>query len=152
MQELAIHGWDIRSRLETAAPLSVESLSVLMTRIPARFEVPGYATFRLDARAPIPIRYRFALTGAVPSTHDIIVENEQARMEPAGTATPHVKVLDISFYQADKLEDLITADHRRQRLSTGSSSSLPASDQVYSTPISPASRSGSARRAAEAPS
>jgi SCP-2 sterol transfer family len=90
MQELAIHGWDIRSRLETAAPLSAESLPVLMTRIPARFGVPGYATFRLAARAPIPIRYRFALTGAVPSTHDIVVENEQARMEPAGTATPHV--------------------------------------------------------------
>jgi uncharacterized protein (TIGR03083 family) len=90
MQELAIHGWDIRSRLETTAPLSAESLSVLLARIPVRFGVPGYADFRLDAQAPAPVRYRFGLTGTISSTHDIVVENAKARMEPAGTATPHV--------------------------------------------------------------
>jgi len=39
MQELAIHGWDIRSRLEATALLSAESLPVLMVWIPARFGV-----------------------------------------------------------------------------------------------------------------
>ena len=31
-----------------------------------------------------PLRYRFAMTGAVPGTHDIVVEGDTARMEPAG--------------------------------------------------------------------
>jgi len=90
MQELVIHGWDIHSRLATAAPLSPESLPVLMARIPARLRGSGSANFRLDARLPTPVRYRFMLTGAVPSTHDLIVENGTVRMEPAGTASPHV--------------------------------------------------------------
>jgi uncharacterized protein (TIGR03083 family) len=115
MQELAIHGWDIRSRLETAAPLSAESLPVLMVRIPVRFGVPGYATFRLDARAPMPLRYRFALTGAAPSTHDIVVEHEMARMEPAGTAIPHVTfrcatdIFVLMMYRRLTLEPILAA-------------------------------------------
>jgi uncharacterized protein (TIGR03083 family) len=90
MQELVIHGWDIHSRLAPAAPLSPESLPVLMARIPARLRGSGSANFRLDARLPTPVRYRFELTGAVPSTHDLIVENGTVRMEPAGTVSPHV--------------------------------------------------------------
>jgi hypothetical protein len=90
MQELAIHGWDIRSRLAPAAPLSSESLPVLMARIPARLRGSGSANFRLDARLPTPVRYRFELTGAVPSTHDLIVEHSTVRMEPAGAAPSHV--------------------------------------------------------------
>jgi len=90
MQELVIHGWDIRSRLATAAPLSAESLPVLMARLPARLGLPRYAAFRLDARQPTPVRYRFVVTGVVPSTHDLIVEHGKVRMEPAGGAAPHV--------------------------------------------------------------
>jgi uncharacterized protein (TIGR03083 family) len=115
MQELAIHGWDIRSRLETTAPLSAESLSVLMTRIPVRFGVPGYADFRLDAQAPTPVRYRFALTGVVASAHDIVVENAKARMEPAGTAPPHVTfrcatdIFVLMMYRRLTLEPVLAA-------------------------------------------
>jgi uncharacterized protein (TIGR03083 family) len=115
MQELAIHGWDIRSRLETTAPLSTESLSVLMARIPVRFGVPGYADFRLDAQAPAPVRYRFALTGVVPSTHDIVVENAKARMELASTAPPHVTfrcatdIFVLMMYRRLTLEPVLAA-------------------------------------------
>jgi hypothetical protein len=115
MQELAIHGWDIRSRLETTAPLSAESLSVLMARIPVRFGMPGYADFRLDAQAPTPVRYRIALTGVVPSTHDIVVENAKARMEPASIATPHMTfrcetdIFVLMMYRRLTLEPVLTA-------------------------------------------
>jgi uncharacterized protein (TIGR03083 family) len=115
MQELAIHGWDIRSQLETTAPLSAESLSVLMARIPVRFGVPGYADFRLDAQAPAPVRYRFALSGVVPSTHDIVVENAKARMEPASTTTPHVTfrcetdIFVLMMYRRLTLEPVLVA-------------------------------------------
>src|SRR5712692_9906002 len=76
---------------------------------------PGYATFRLDARAPTPVRYRFALTGAVPSTHDILVENAKARMAPAGTATPHVTlrcatdIFVLMMYRRLTLEPVMAA-------------------------------------------
>ncbi len=115
MQELAIHGWDIRSRLETPAPLSAESLPVLMARIPARFGGTGSAAFRFDAPPPLPVRYRFVLTGVVPSTHDIVVENTTAWMEPAGTATPHVTfrcapdIFVLLMYRRLTLEPVLAA-------------------------------------------
>jgi hypothetical protein len=90
MQELAIHGWDIRSRLATAAPLSPDSLLLLLARIAVRLRGSVYAAFRLDAQYPAPVRYRLALTGAGSGTHDLVVENGTVRMEPAGTEPPHV--------------------------------------------------------------
>jgi hypothetical protein len=115
MQELAVHGWDIRSRLETTASLSAESLPMLMARIPVRFGVPGYADFRLDAQAPALVRYRFVLTGVDPSTHDIMVEHAKARMEPARTATPHVTfrcetdIFMLMMYRRLTLEPVLAA-------------------------------------------
>ena len=38
-----------------------------------------------------PVRYRFALTGSVPTELDIVVAENQARLEPAGTAHAHVR-------------------------------------------------------------
>ena|SRR6266849_6171124 len=55
ISELAVHGWDIRSRLEPEAHLSDESLPVLMD------VVPGQLTrfiFRPGPRLPTPICYR----------------------------------------------------------------------------------------------
>jgi uncharacterized protein (TIGR03083 family) len=116
IQELVIHGWDIRSRVETHAPLSAESLHVLMARIPARLGgLLGRGTFRFDARAPMPVRYRFVSSGAVPSTHDMLIENEKARMEPAGTAPPHVTfhcdtdIFVLMMYQRLTLEPVIAS-------------------------------------------
>lgn len=117
MQELVIHVWDIRSRLAPAASLSSESLPVLMARIPARLRVSGAANFRLDARLPIPVRYRFELTGAVPSTHDLIVENGTVRMEPGGTASPHVtfrcetELFVLLMYRRLTLEPMMAAGY-----------------------------------------
>jgi hypothetical protein len=75
----------------------------------------GGSPFRFDAGAPRPVRYRFALSGAVPSTHDLLVENEQARMEPAGTATPHVTfhcetdIFVLMMYRRLTLEPVIAS-------------------------------------------
>jgi uncharacterized protein (TIGR03083 family) len=88
--ELAIHGWDIRSRFERLAPLSTASVPVLLDRIPGMLAFPGVGTFRLDTGAPRPARYHFELTGAVPGTYDILVDNDTARIVSVGPATPHV--------------------------------------------------------------
>jgi uncharacterized protein (TIGR03083 family) len=115
--ELAIHGWDIRSRFETPSPLSAASVPVLMARIPGLLAFPGVGTFRLGARAPKPVRYRFALTGAVPGTYDMQVENDTARIAPVDTAPPHVTfrcatdIFVLLMYRRLTLEPIMQAGH-----------------------------------------
>ena len=81
VQELAIHGWDIRSRLEPEAQLSDESLSVIMDAIPGQFIdlslvlAPGYPRHSLPCE----------LTGAGVSNSDITAEGDKTGTEPAGT-------------------------------------------------------------------
>ena len=87
ISELAMHGWDIRSRLELEAHLSDESLPVLMDVVPGqliRF------IFSPRTRLPAPIRYRCELTGAGARNKDIVVEGDKAGMEPAGTGNADV--------------------------------------------------------------
>ena len=86
MQELAIHGWDIRSRLEPAFHLSPESVTVLVQHTPRRLGRPQRAVFPLPPAFPGPVRFRWELRGAVIDTHDIVVEHGRCRMEPADTS------------------------------------------------------------------
>ena len=82
--ELAIHGWDIRSALEPSAPLAPDVLLTLLdffAACPHWFFLPG-------TRFPTPVRYRFAFTGTLISTWDIVVEGDQAHIGPAAAATP----------------------------------------------------------------
>jgi hypothetical protein len=74
-------------------------------------------TFRLDAGAPKPVRYRFALTGAVPGTYDILVENDMARIAPVSQATPHVTfrcatdIFVLLIYRRLTLEPIMRVGH-----------------------------------------
>jgi uncharacterized protein (TIGR03083 family) len=85
--ELAVHGWDIRSRLEPDAHLSDESLPIVLGVILG--PVIRWL-FHPGPKLPAPIRYRVALTGGGASEHDMVVDGEQARVEPAGTAVANV--------------------------------------------------------------
>jgi len=115
--ELAIHGWDIRSRFAMPASLSAESVPVLLARIPRMLEWPGVGILRLDAGAPRSVRYRFALTGAVPGTYDILVENDTARIAPVDEAPPHVTfrcatdIFVLLMYRRLTLEPIMQAEH-----------------------------------------
>jgi uncharacterized protein (TIGR03083 family) len=85
--ELALHGWDIRSQLEPDAHLSPESLPVAVGL------VLGPLTtwiFRPSPRLPVPLRYRFALTGAGARETDIVVTGDTASIEPTGAAAADV--------------------------------------------------------------
>ena len=79
--ELAMHGWDIRSKFETSAHLSPETLQVFADLIPESLQW----TFRKGTGLPTPVRYRFAVTGVVLDKSDVVVEGEECRMEPATT-------------------------------------------------------------------
>ncbi len=89
ISELAMHGWDIRSRLELEAHLSDESLPVLMDVVPGqliRF------IFNPRTRLPAPIRYRCELTGAGARNKDIVVEGDKSGMGPVGTGNADVTI------------------------------------------------------------
>ena len=115
--ELVVHGWDIRSRFAMPAPLSTESVPVLLARIPRMLEWPGIGILRLDAGAPRSVRYRFALTGAAPGMYDILVENDMARIVPVSQATPHVTfhcatdIFVLLMYRRLTLEPSMRAGH-----------------------------------------
>lgn len=87
--ELVVHGWDIRSRLESDAHLSEASVPVVL-------EVSlGRACrwrFQPGPRLPTPLYYRVALMGGAPTAYDIVVAGDQATVEPAGTAVAHVRL------------------------------------------------------------
>jgi hypothetical protein len=82
--ELAVHEWDIRSKLETSPHLSAECLPAIMDLIPV-FVVGRL--FHPGAGLSAAVRFRFQLTGAVPGWHDIVAGGGKARMEPT-TARP----------------------------------------------------------------
>jgi len=82
--ELAIHGWDIRSALESSARLSPEALTIMLNH----FTDCLHWFFLPDARFPTPVRYRFAFTGTLTSTWDVVVAGDTAHMAPAAEALP----------------------------------------------------------------
>jgi uncharacterized protein (TIGR03083 family) len=90
VQELTIHSWDIRTRLDPAFHLSPESVTVLVQHTPRRLGRPHRAVFLLPPEFPDPVRFRWELRGAVGDTHDIVVEHGRCRMEPAAASTAQV--------------------------------------------------------------
>jgi len=87
ISELAVHGWDIRSRLEPEAHFSDESLPVLMDVIVAQLTV---FFFKPRADLPAPMRFRWVLTGPGARNSDIVVERDRLVMSDAGPAQADV--------------------------------------------------------------
>jgi len=79
--ELGMHGWDIRSQLESVAHLSPESLPVFLDFMPDLIRW----TFHPGSRLPAPLRYRFVLTDHVLHIYDIVITGDQAWLAQDGT-------------------------------------------------------------------
>jgi uncharacterized protein (TIGR03083 family) len=77
--ELAMHGWDIRSRFDPQATLSTDSLPALCHTIPRAVR----RAFRPDASRSTPVRYRFAVADPAQTIQDIVLSREGGRCEPA---------------------------------------------------------------------
>ena len=90
VQELAIHGWDICSRLEPVFHLSPDSVKVLVQHTPRRLGRPHRAIFPLPPEFPDPVCFRWELRGAAVDTYDIVVEYGRCRMEPAAASVAQV--------------------------------------------------------------
>ena len=88
--ELVLHGWDIRSRLAPDAPLTAESLPVLVDLVFGPLLAPPSWLFVPGPQLPAPLRYRWALTGVSAREQDIVIDGERVWVEPAGTAAATV--------------------------------------------------------------
>jgi uncharacterized protein (TIGR03083 family) len=86
LTELVMHGWDIRSRFEPEAHLAPESLPAFLELMTGAFRWAFWPGTRRSAS----VRYRFEVTGPIPLKTDIVVEGEQARLEPGESTQANV--------------------------------------------------------------
>jgi uncharacterized protein (TIGR03083 family) len=89
LQELTIHGWDIRSAFDAAATLSEPPLPILVPQAQRWLT----NTFRPALHLTAPIRYRFDVFGPATVQQDVLVTQDAFRIEPV-TAAP----ADVTFH------------------------------------------------------
>lgn len=86
VQELAIHGWDIRSAFEPGHQISEPAVAV----------VAGMAhiwltnTFCPNAHADAPVRYRFEISGPTRVMEDVVVYPDRFELGPVSTGPAEV--------------------------------------------------------------
>jgi uncharacterized protein (TIGR03083 family) len=91
LKELALHEWDIRSRVEPEAHLSAASFPAILETISEAIASGSLRwAFWSGPKSAAPIRYRFLVTGLGPQKPDLVVEGDTVRMEDAGDACPNV--------------------------------------------------------------
>ncbi len=84
--ELAMHGWDMRSRFDPQTTLSAESKPALLQTIPRAVR----RAFRPDTSRTTPLCYRFAVTGPDATMPDIVLSREGGRCAPASDSSADV--------------------------------------------------------------
>ena len=89
VQELAVHGWDIRSSRDKSAELWEESLPVLVGKVPRWLRT----AFRPALGLPTPMRFRFDVSGPVPVQEDVLVTDDGFQMETSSESQP-----DVTFH------------------------------------------------------
>lgn len=86
LQELTIHGWDIRSAFDTTADLSEAPLPVLVGQAQRWLT----NTFSPASGFATPVRYRFDVSGPTTVQQDVWVSQDQFRLEPVAASDADV--------------------------------------------------------------
>ena len=86
VQELAVHGWDIRFSRDKSAELWEESLPVLVGKVPRWLRT----AFRPGLKLPTPMRFRFDVSGPVPVQEDVLVTGDGFKVDTSGENQPGV--------------------------------------------------------------
>lgn len=116
LTELVMHGWDIRSRLAPGAHLPPESFPTFLDMFTGAFGWFRW-TLRPGGRRPAPVRYRFEVTDPVAFRTDLVVDGEQARLEPVSAAPASVtfhgatEPLILLLYGRLPVSEAIAAGH-----------------------------------------
>ena len=77
LQELALHGWDIRWGLDSAAELWPSSLASLVDLVPRWIGI----AFAPGLDLPTPVRYRFDVSSPVTVHEDLVVDGDTYKTE-----------------------------------------------------------------------
>lgn len=77
LQELTVHGWDIRSAFDSSAEPSQNPLPALVGLVPRWLS----NTFSHEPELPAPVRYRFDVSGPVPVKQDVLVSQDRFQIE-----------------------------------------------------------------------
>ena len=95
LQELTMHGWDMRSGLDESAELWEEPLPVLVNMVPRWLR----NAFSPGLGLPTPMRFRFEVPGPVPVRQDVLINHDSFQFEPSGDARADVTIhCDTSSY------------------------------------------------------
>ena len=95
LQELALHGWDMRSGLDESAELYEDCMPTLITLLPRWLR----NAFTPGLGLPTPMRFRFEIPGPLPMRQDILVNHDDFVMEGSGDSRADVTVhCDTSSY------------------------------------------------------
>jgi uncharacterized protein (TIGR03083 family) len=78
LQELTVHGWDMRTAFDDTATLSERPLPVLVELAQRWLSNSFHPAPRLAA----PVRYRFDVTGPVPMRQDVLVSQDSFQVVP----------------------------------------------------------------------
>jgi uncharacterized protein (TIGR03083 family) len=89
LAELAMHVWDIRSRLDDDYHLADASVAGLM----AATDRAVRRAFRPDTSVTKPIRHRFSISQPVAANADIVISAEGGRLETGDDSSP----ADVTF-------------------------------------------------------
>ena len=80
MQELTLHGWDIRSTFDSTAELWEEPLAFMVGMVPRWIRT----AFAPGLDLPTPVRYRFDVSSPVAVHQDLLVDGDSYKLEPSG--------------------------------------------------------------------
>ena len=80
LQELTLHGWDIRSGLDSSAELWDEPLALMVGMVPRWLRT----AFIANQDMPAPVRYRFDISSPVEVREDILVTGAEYQVGPSG--------------------------------------------------------------------
>ena len=85
IQEIAIHGWDIRSAFDPASEISEAGAQEIAT---VAHRWLGVCFVPLDGGPSA--RFRFEVSGPNPFSEDVVLDGDSFRFEPAGDNAPDV--------------------------------------------------------------
>ena len=93
LQELAVHGWDIRAGLDPSAGISEEALPQLVTMVPRWLRTAFVSNQDSNPDLAAPTRFRFDVTGVQPVKQDVVVTGQEYEIQdsPSGQA-------DVTFH------------------------------------------------------
>ena len=80
LQELTLHGWDIRSGLDRSAELWDEPLALMVGMVPRWLRT----AFIANQDMPAPVRYRFDISSPVEVREDVLVTGAEYQVGPSG--------------------------------------------------------------------